>query len=131
MLMIFAFALTLAGLVWGIQAVRSGGNLDGIPAAMFFIFGGVALIGGVSDVRVIRAGSIRGVPRVVRHLWRMCFAMWIATASFFLGQTEHIPEMIRRTPVLVTLAFLPLVIMFYWMWRLTRSRGVQRFTTSP
>ena len=46
----------------------------------------------------------RGAAR--RHLWRMCFAIWVAAASFFLGPVRRIPEPIRipalyADPVLV------------------------------
>ena len=35
------------------------------------------------DVRVMRFGMPRGGPRLARHLWRMCFALFIAAGSFF------------------------------------------------
>ena len=56
-----------------------------IPFSVFFMFGTVALLAFIGDVRMIRSGTLRSVPRLTRHLWRMCYAFWIATASFFLG----------------------------------------------
>ena len=35
------------------------------------------------DVRIMRFGMARGRPRLSRHLWRMCFALFIAAGSFF------------------------------------------------
>ena len=53
------------------------------------------------------AGSSRQRQRIARHLWRMCFAFFIATGSFFLGQQDVLPEAVRGSPVLFVLAFAP------------------------
>ncbi|HEU4557114.1 MAG TPA: hypothetical protein VFS20_04665 [Longimicrobium sp.] len=98
---------------------------DGIPAPMLMLFGVVGLLSGISDVRIIRSGPLRGTPRLRRHLWRMCFALWIATGSFFLGQADEFPEPLRIFPLLAIPAFLPLVVMPYWLWRV-RSRRSRR-----
>jgi hypothetical protein len=52
----------------------------------------------------------------------MCFGLFIATGSFFLGQMKFIPEPARIMPLLLVLAFAPLVFLLYWMWRV-RVRG--------
>ena len=52
----------------------------------------------------------------------MCFALFIATGSFFLGQMKFIPEPIRIVPVISALAVAPLVILLYWMWRVRLRR---------
>lgn len=116
--MLLALAVGVAGLAWGAAALGSPtGALDGVPAPMFFIFGGVALLASAGDLRMIRSGGLRGARRLARHLWRMCFALWIAAASFFLGQADEFPERLRVWPVLGTLAFFPLLAMLYWLWR--------------
>src|SRR5688572_14274691 len=46
----------------------------------------------------------QGSRRVARHLWRMCFALFVATGSFFLGQMKFIPEPVRIVPLLLVLA---------------------------
>src|SRR3970040_1030947 len=63
-------------------------------------FGAVALLAAVGDIRMMRAGGLRGPRRLARHLWRMCFALFVATGSFFLGQAEVFPEPVRITPLL-------------------------------
>lgn len=87
------------------------------------------------DVRILRTGPLAGTKRLARHLWRMCFAMYTATASFFLGQVNSIPEPLRVGPVLSVFAFLPLLAMFYWLWRVRRRPigGARRvpITTAP
>jgi len=96
-------------------------------AAPSFIFGVVGLLGAAGDTRMIRAGGIQGSRRLVRHLWRMCFAMWVAAASFFWGPPTRVPELIR-IPLLQAVAVLvPIGAMAYWWWRLrgkNRVRGV-------
>ena len=121
-----ACALGVA-LIWaGLQALASPtGMLDGLPAPAAFVFGAVALLASASDVRVMRVGGIRGPARIVRHLWRMCFALFIAAMSFFFGQMDEIPEPLREPALLAPLVLAPLVGMGYWLWRI-RFRRVYR-----
>ena len=79
------------------------------------MFGIVGLLGGLLDARLLWAGGIQGAHRLARHLWRMCFAMWIATASFFLGQARFFPEPIRKSGLLAIPVLLVAGLMFYWL----------------
>jgi hypothetical protein len=125
-LMLAGLGIGLVSVAWGIDGMaRHGAVRDGVPTAIYFVFGGVALLGGAGDLRLLRAGGIAGARRLARHLWRMCFAFWIATASFFMGQAAVIPAPLRIMPLLATLAFLPLAAMLYWLWRV-RLRGSLR-----
>jgi hypothetical protein len=105
--------------------------MDGIPAVIFFKFGTIALLCGLSDARIAWSGPLQGTRRIARHLWRMCFALYIASASFFLGQADELPAPLRITPVLVLLAFLPLLVMFYWLWRVRVRGRLPRPAASP
>lgn len=106
----------------GVLAVSSpGGAIDGVPAAAAFGFGAVALLAALGDVRMLARG-IEGARRIARHLWRMCFAVFIASGSFFLGQADEIPEPLRIFPLLAIPAFLPLAAMLYWLWRVRVRR---------
>ena len=62
-------------------------------------------------------GGISGRPRIVRHLWRMCFGLFFATMSFFVGQQQVFPAFLRGSLLLTALAFLPLPVMVYWLFR--------------
>ena len=42
-----------------------------------------------------RATFISGAQRITRHLWQMCVALFIAAASFFLGQAKVFPASVR------------------------------------
>jgi hypothetical protein len=39
------------------------------------------------------------------------------SGSFFLGQADELPEPLRVFPLLAVPAFLPLLVMLYWLWR--------------
>jgi hypothetical protein len=50
-------------------------------------------------------------------VWRIGLALWIATASFFLGQSDEFPEALRIMPLLCTPVLLVSLLMFYWLAR--------------
>jgi uncharacterized membrane protein len=116
--MLMALAIGLTSVTLGIELFASGESArHGVPVPMLFIFGAVGLSASLSDVRMIRSGGIGGARRIARHLWRVCFAFFIATGSFFLGQADKIPEPFRMTALLVILALAPLAALLYWLWR--------------
>ncbi len=89
----------------------------GAPAGMGFFFGAVLLAAAAGDIRMLVRGGIYGRQRVTRHLWRMCFGLFIATGSFFLGQQQVFPVFLRGSVYLTVLALLPFPVMIYWLWR--------------
>ena len=127
-------ALTIgsAHLTFGVEAVQSAtGTKYGYPPPLFFIFGSLALVAAIGDLRMMLKGGLPGRHRIARHLRRMCFATFIASASFFLGQAKLFPEPIRIVPVLAVLALMPLVLMFYWLARVTLTRRYARASIIP
>ena len=117
----------------GLLAFRAGADMmsRGRPEAVpMFIFGGMALLGASGDVRVLRSGGIDGRRGIKRHLWRMCFAMWVAAASFFWGPPNRVPELIRYPPLFPIPVLAPIAVMFYWQWRLRVKRTVVVATRS-
>jgi hypothetical protein len=96
-----------------------------MPAFPFVLFGVVALVAGVGDLRVLRSGPLNGASRLRRHLWRMSFALFIAALSFFIGQAKVIPEPVRIRPLLALPVVALLVTMLDWLWRV-RRRGALR-----
>lgn len=124
-------ALMIAAFGYGVLSMYGGVNewLDptievvGRPRVVPpLVIGAVILLAATGDLRAIRAGGLRGSRRLARHLWRMCFALFVATGSFFLGQMKFVPEPVRIVPLLLVLAFAPILLLFYWMWRV-RIRG--------
>ena len=124
--MVWALVLAAGSLALGVNALAFGtGSLDGIPAQVPMLFGTIALIAGVSDVRVVREGPRTGAARLARHLWRMCFALWLAAASFFLGQADELPQALRIPALLGIPPLSVLVAMLYWMWRVRWRRSLR------
>lgn len=124
-LMFVALAVGLTTLALGFDAIANGGTRKGIPAFPFFMFAVVGMLASAGDRRMIRSGglaSLRGAPRLARHLWRMCFALFIATMSFFLGQAKVIPKPIRIPALLALPVLAVLLTMMYWMWRVRVKR---------
>jgi len=52
---------------------------------MTFFMGSVMLLAGAGDVRMLVRGGVLGAKRIARHLWRMCFGLFIAAGSFSWG----------------------------------------------
>lgn len=125
--MLAALATACAGIFFGLEALNSStGSKDGFPAPPYFIFAAVALFGALMDMRMLLAHGVKGAHRLARHLWRMCFALFIAAASFFLGQAQIFPESLRNLPILGTPVLLVLLLMLYWLWRVLRARPQAR-----
>jgi hypothetical protein len=122
-LMLLAFTLAFVDIGVGVVALgRSMMMVDGVPAPMVVFIGSVALAAAVGDMRLIRAGRIQGAKRIARHLWRMCFGLFVASGSFFLGQMRFLPSALRIPWLLSIPALAPLALLLYWMWRV-RIRG--------
>jgi hypothetical protein len=122
-------ASAIGVLTLGIRALHSPNGTDnGAPAFMSFVFGGILLLAAAGDTRVLVRGSIAGRPRVVRHLWRMCVGLFIATGSFFLGQPQVFPVALRGSIYLIIPAVLPLPLLIFWLIRV-RFRNAYRLRT--
>ena len=122
--MIVAFAVSAAAFALAVAAATSpDGRLEGLPPGPAIMFGVVGLVAGVLDVRMLARG-VEGAHRIARHLWRMCYALWIATMSFFLGQPDVFPEPLRH---MIAVRAIPVVVllltMIYWLVRVLRKRG--------
>jgi hypothetical protein len=130
-LTVLAFTIAAAEFTFGSIALgRPGNQINGVPAGAMLFMGTVVLLAAVGDVRMLRAGGLQGSRRLARHLWRMCFALFIASGSFFLGQLKVIPEPIRIMPLILLLAFGPLLLLLYWMWRVRLRQNLRGMLTA-
>ena len=100
-----------------------GGMLDDEPSQLGYIFAVVAAIAAASDFRMIQRGGLSGAPRIARHLWRMCLALFIAWGSF-AGQPRAQPDALRGSPYLFLPALAVLVVMAFWLVRTRFARPV-------
>lgn len=87
------------------------------PTIAGFFLAAIAFLCAAGDLRMIR-GGLAGSQRIARHLWRMCFALFVASGSFFLGRIRIFPHAIRELYIPWILAFLPLLLMIFWLVRI-------------
>lgn len=134
--------LALGTLSWmnGIQVVRSGANSqNGVPVGMILFMGSVQLLAGAGDIRMLLRGGLFGTKRIARHLWRMCFGLFIASGSFFLGGNnrplrllsaaglgQHLPRALFNTALYLVLTILPLVLLVFWLVRVRFSNKYKK-----
>jgi hypothetical protein len=125
-----ACALVLAGAA---ATVWSGFTGATTPAGRgpIFAFAAICLLAGLLDINAIARSSPTAVQRLARHLWRMCFAFFIATGSFFLGQQDVLPQWARGSPFLFALAFAPFGLMLFWLVRLRFPDALPRVRQAP
>ena len=102
---------------------------DGVPfrtaGVMSLVVATVLAMAAAGDVRIMCAGMPRGAPRLARHLWRMCFALFIAAGSF-LSLRERVAQILPEPFTTGPMRALPIVLlfgaMFYWLWRVRGRR---------
>lgn len=130
--MLLGIAIGVLSIALGIEVANSpSGRINGVPPAPLFVFGGVAMLAGLGDIRMILLRGLQGRHRLVRHLWRMCFSLFIASGSFFLGQAKVFPRPMRIYPLLAIPAFLPLVFLIYWFMRVSLTKWRPRVPLQP
>jgi uncharacterized membrane protein len=134
--------LALGVFTWmnGIRVLRSGATSeDGVPVGMSFFMGTVMLLAAAGDVRLLVRGGVLGAKRIVRHLWRMCFGLFIAAGSFFLGPSnrplrllsavgigQHLSPALFGTSLYIVLTILPLILLIFWVFRVSLSRAYRK-----
>ena len=127
-----AVALALVEIGLGVAALRSPrGAINGVPFFMLFFLATITTLAAAGDVRVMRRGTLRGGARLARHLWRMCFALFIAAGSFFSIRARVariLPEPFTTAGMRALPVALIFVAMFYWLWRV---RGRRTFALAP
>jgi uncharacterized membrane protein len=117
----------ISGIIWGLQAASSArGTKDGMPAAIYFVFGTIALLCAVSDFRMIRRGGVTGGKRIARHLLRMSFALFIATMSLYPGQAKLFSAAVRETNLLFIPHILLIGAMLFYTVRVRRTKSAAR-----
>jgi uncharacterized membrane protein len=126
--------LALGGINWtnGIAIARGKAEApDGVPVGMLFFMGSIMLLAAAGDVQMLLSGGMAGAQRIARHAWRMCFGLFIAAGSFFMGPNNrplrllttaglgsHLSPAIFSTGLYLTLTLAPLILLIYWLIRL-------------
>lgn len=124
--------LALGTLVGGVKTLNTPGlSSGGVPnrtiGVMSLVLATVMILAAVGDVRILRFGPARGGQRLARHLWRMCFALFIAAGSFF-SIRERVEKILPEPFTTGPMRALPIVLlfgaMFYWLWRVRGRRAL-------
>lgn len=114
------------GLHLGIEARNGHADvLDGtfvVPAAIYFVFSGIAAFGAVSDAWTLARGGLKRRSRVLQHLWRMSVALYIAASSFFTGQQDLFPETLQGSFLLQLPELLVIGLLVFWALRVALSK---------
>jgi hypothetical protein len=134
--------LALGILYWmnGIRVVRSGArSIDGVPVGMILFMGSVCLLAAAGDVRMLVRGGVFGAKRIARHLWRMCFGLFIAAGSFFLGPSnrplrllstvgvgKYLSPALFGTTLYLVLTILPLILLIFWLLRVRFANAYRK-----
>jgi uncharacterized membrane protein len=132
------YALLALGLAVGIGGWLLAARMPNPGTAIAFrVFGTVALLACAGDIRMLLRGGLSGAPRLARHLWRMCIALFIATASFLVGRAgdpvlrktglrARLFDSIRDTHVLEIPVILVLLLTVFWLIRVRFARAYRK-----
>lgn len=129
----------ILGWINGVDAARSPTRSKyGIPAGMHFFMGTVYLLAATGDVRMLMHGGVLGAKRIARHLWRMCFGLFIAAGSFFMGPSnrplrllssvglgKQLSPALFSTTLYLILTILPLILLIFWLVRVRVTGAYQ------
>ena len=124
----------------GIKVLRSGASSQGgVPVGMMFFMGSVCLLAAAGDVRMLVRGGVAGAKRIARHLWRMCFGLFIASGSFFLGPSnrplrllssvgvgKYLSPALFSTTLYLILTLLPLILLIFWLVRVRFTNAYRK-----
>ncbi len=113
-----------AAIVWG----AINGSTSPVGRGPVFVLAGLSLLAGLGDLTAALRGRLDAGQRIRRHLWRMCFAFFIATGSFFIGQQDILPAAVRGSPWLFVLGFAPFALMAFWLIRLRFAKALAKLT---
>jgi hypothetical protein len=121
---LFGSAIAATGLTLAVEATRSPtGMVYAYPPGPYFMLGSVGLLAAIGDTRLLVRRALSGTQRLARHLWRMCFALFIAASSIFLARQQLFPAFMHTTGLLYVLSFFPLVLMIFWLIRVRFARA--------
>jgi hypothetical protein len=125
--LLVVLGLAAVEMTYGLEAAISPTGLKyDYPPGPYFFIGSIAVLATVGDIRMLVRGGIAGTQRLARHLWRMCFALFIASASIFLARQHLFPALLQKTGVLIFLSVLPLLLLIFWLFRVRFANAYKR-----
>lgn len=100
------------------RGLLTAGLPSDYPASFYFVVGGILAALALLDLRVVRRG-IAGAQRLIRHLWRMGFAFFIAAGSLFLGQPDVFPDPLKPAALRAVPVVLVVGLTLFWLIRVS------------
>ena len=130
--LLIPLAVGIMNWIVGLQKMQSPALAkDGVPSGMNLFMGSVLLLAAAGDIRMLLRGGLFGTQRIARHLWRMCFGLFIAAGSFFFGPSnrplrllstvglgQHFSPALFSTSLYLVLTILPLILLLFWLLRM-------------
>lgn len=127
-LMVAALFLTFGFAWYAYQTTQvPSGELAGFGIMAFLVFGSVMAISTIADLRYIKLGGLAKNKRLIRHLWRMYFPLFMSTAAFFLGQAKLLPEALQRAEVLFTPVALVVCTALFWVMKVRMGKFTPQY----
>lgn len=121
----FGLAVGTGCVAYGYRVASGKIPEAGVPSGMSFFFGAVVLLAAAGDLRMLARGGLTGRARIARHLWRMCFGLFIASGSFFMARQGLFPAFVRDIHLPEFLTVLPLLLLAFWMVRIRVAKGTK------
>jgi len=117
--LLFALGIAAVEFVFGVEATASAnGRFWNYPPGPYFGLAAICTFAALLDLKVVVRGGISGAARIARHLWRMCFALAGALASFVgQGLRSVLPLSTPGAKYVLLLALVPLLLMIFWLIR--------------
>jgi hypothetical protein len=115
----FVVGLALAILMaMGAYALATGATKAPNPIFPYVLYGftGVMTMAAITDLSVTLRRGLVGAQRIARHLWRMCWGLFIAVGSFAAQGSAILPAAIR-TNVLLAAMVIVLSVLLFWLGR--------------
>ena len=121
------FIIAISSYVLGFQGFENEDQMmHGFPAAMYIFFGSVAALAAIFDIKVIVTRGISGTARIVRHLWRMCYGLWMAVTSFFLGQQRHLPDWLIDNNIHIFPVLAVVILLVFWLFKVMLGKRFKK-----
>ncbi|WP_430401502.1 DUF2306 domain-containing protein [Hyphomonas sp.] len=120
-----AGAMTTGAILGGLKAAgTTGGALNGLPPAAFYLIAGIGCLLCYYDLVFCLTRTPSDQRRITRHAWRLGFSFFLATGIFFFGNNHVLPAALR-TPLFLSMPVVAVVICtFYHALRTRLSRDV-------
>ncbi len=125
--LIIALSITAAGVTFmRMGAASPTGTVDGSPPQAFLLFTVAGVFAAAGEAHALLRKQLSRTSRIARHLWRMCFSLFIASGSFFLGQQQVFPKALQDSAVLYVAALAPLPILLFWLGKVYVDEALRR-----